>query len=146
MGNGVSWFIGQLNTENIGDVSVFENVKWILAAFVQILGYLSLAVFVGTLLKNTGISVFLYLAYAIVAERIFWLLPDNIDRFLPAKSLNTLIPFPVPTDMIPEEIQQQGGIPMLPDQAFSSVEIMIALVWIALFWAGSYWLINKRDL
>ena len=141
---GTSLIIGGMNSGS-EITPMFTDVHWISAVFMQVFGYLSLAVFASVLLRNSGLTVFLYLAYVIIIERIFWLLPDNIDRFLPAQSLSTLIPFPFPDQAIPPE-GQAGGFPMLPDQNFSGVEMVIAFVWIVGFWGLSYWLIRRRDL
>jgi ABC-2 type transport system permease protein len=134
----VSWLIGTMNTPADG-VGAASGMAWISAIFMQIFGYLSLAVLFSFLLRNTGLTIFLYLAYTIIIERVLWILPRSINRFFPVSSLDNLIPSPFP-DSTMIMGAQDGWTP------FFTTEMAFAFVWIMIFWGLSYWLLRSRDL
>lgn len=139
--------IGNINTGPEG-ATPFSGMGWAGISFVQILGYLSLAALITLLVRNTGLSMVLFLAWVIFIERVIWLFfPDSIDQFFPSKSLTNLIPFPFPDDLMPQGDMASGDMmAMIPSQAMPTWELAVAGVYIAIFWLLGYFLLKKRDL
>ncbi|SHK48179.1 hypothetical protein [Hymenobacter psychrotolerans] len=105
----------------------------------QVLGLLALAALVAVLVRRSGAAILVFLLYLWVAEPLLRLsLPDELDRYLPAKIFNSLTPMPGQ-----ELLDTVAGpsLALLPTQA-----LPLALAYMALFWALSYLLLRSRDL
>jgi ABC-2 type transport system permease protein len=106
---------------------------------VQAIGYMSIAVLFGFLIRKNGLAVIAFLGYTKVVEPlIHWRLDDNVDKYLPMKVLSSLTPMPGQ-----EVLDSLTGptIALNPQQA-----ILPALVYIGLFYTVTYFLLKIRDL
>jgi ABC-2 type transport system permease protein len=106
---------------------------------VQAIGYMSIAVLFGFLIRKNGLAVIAFLGYTKVVEPlIHWRLDDNIDKYLPMKVLASLTPMPGQ-----EVLDSLTGptFALNPQQA-----ILPALVYIGLFYALTFFLLKVRDL
>ena len=106
---------------------------------VQAIGYMSIAVLFGFLIRKSGLAVIAFLGYTKVVEPlIHWRLDDNVDKYLPMKVLSSLTPMPGQ-----EVLDSLTGptIALNPQQA-----ILPALVYIGLFYTVTYFLLKIRDL
>ena len=106
---------------------------------VQVLGVLALAALVAVLVRRSGAAILVFLLYLWVAEPLLRLsLPDELDRYLPAKVFNSLTPMPGQ-----ELLNTVTGpsLALLPSQA-----LPLALAYTALFWGLSYLVLRSRDL
>lgn len=106
---------------------------------VQVLGMLSLAALLAVLLRRSGPAILLFLLYAWVVEPLLrFSLPDELDRYLPAKVFNSLTPMPGQEVL---DTMTGPSVVLLPTQA-----LPLALVYTAVFWGLSYLLLRSRDL
>jgi ABC-2 type transport system permease protein len=117
---------------------IFEQMPFLLAYFIQLMGYLSLAMLVGILIRNTGIAIGVFMIYAGFGERIIWyFLPDSVDKFLPMASFDYALP------------NLLGGSemnPMAMQHELDPLPVTMAVVYIVLLIGLGYWLIKRKDL
>lgn len=124
----------QGNVVEISDVML--RLDFVLAYFVELLTYFIYALFLTLLLKKTGLSIILLLAYDFILEPILsWSLPQSIRNFLPMNTIDNLNTFPF--------AKYVGG-------EASSVVSLEQLVWAlgyGIFFAFlSFLVLKKRDL
>ncbi|TGE27418.1 hypothetical protein [Hymenobacter metallicola] len=101
---------------------------------VQLVGFLSFALFIGVLVRKNGMATLLFFLYIFLVEPLVRnRVPRNLASLLPSNILFTLTPSPA------------VGITQLNMQAPLSV-LPFALAYIGLFWAAAYLLLRKQDL
>ncbi|WP_210463686.1 ABC transporter permease [Rufibacter roseolus] len=136
LGLGFGLFYGN-NTGN--ETSMFTNVQAIFYYLVQLVGYMSLAMFIAFLVRKTGLAIMLFMAYTLVVERLIqWKTPDGIDQYFPMKSLGALTPNP---HAEVEQLILGASEVLTPMQA-----LMPVVLYVTLFCFLSYQLLRSRDL
>jgi ABC-type transport system involved in multi-copper enzyme maturation permease subunit len=130
---------------------IFRETEFLLAYFVKLVGFFSLCLFFGMLLKRSAFALgFLFVLY-LIEWLIFWGVVENtsletawkVKGFLPLESMYNLINQPfqrVIMTKYPEKID------LTYDFAVHWYEIAIVLGWTAIFIFLSYRLLKKRDL
>lgn len=139
---------GYMHTETIYWSKVMEKAYLIPQFFLNVVGYMSFALFLAICLRRTGASIVTYVGYTMFLEPIlrWWLhvkVAKNITmHYYPMNAVEDLLPMPVPKpDLI------KGG-DMADMQMFLSSQeaILVSLLFSALFIGLSYWMIKKSDL
>lgn len=130
---------------------IVTGVEFLLAYFVKLVGFFSLCLFFGMLLKRSAFALaFLFILY-IIEWVIFGLMTwqanadiaEKIQNFFPLKSMYKLIDEPfrrVVMTKFPDKTE------IAYDYAVHWHEILIVLAWTAVFIFLSYRLLKKRDL
>lgn len=130
---------------------IVRETSFILAYFVKLVGFFSLCLFFGMLVKRSAFALaFLFVLY-LVEWIIFWGAVEytnletawKVKGFLPLESMYNLINQPfqrVIMTKYPEKID------LTYDYAVHWYEFVIVLAWTALFIFLSYRLLKKRDL
>lgn len=147
-----SFFIG-LYYSSYTEVSIiFREVEFLLAYFVKLVGFFSLCLFFGMLLKRSAFALgFLFVLY-IFEWLIFWGayealgsgdLAFKVKNYLPLESMYKLIDQPIQR-IVMTKFPEKTDIAY--DYAVHWYEILIVLGWSALFIFLSYRLLKKRDL
>ncbi|MFK7783386.1 ABC transporter permease [Psychroserpens sp.] len=137
---------------SINEVSlIFRETEFLLAYFLKLVGFFSLCLFLGMLVKRSAFALaFLFVLY-ILEWIIFGILTwqinvdiaEKIQNFFPLKSMYKLIDQPFQRIAISKA---PNGQEFLYDFAVHWYEIAIVLGWTALFIFLSYRLLKKRDL
>ncbi|SEA14405.1 ABC transporter permease [Psychroflexus halocasei] len=131
---------------------VFSDLEYLLAYFVKLLGFFSLCLFLGLLVKRSAFALgFLFLIW--VFEGIVTLIVkfkaeglDFILRFLPLESMSNLIIEPF-TKMENIKMGAQAINPtFIKSYDVSFISILIVLAWTFIFIYGSFAILKKRDL
>ena len=130
---------------------IFREIEFLLAYFVKLLGFFSLCLFFGMLLKRSAFALgFLVMTwflegiiYLIMEWQIGGDLPDKIFNFFPIQSMYKLIDQPIQR-IVMTKFPESGELAY--DYAVHWYEIAIVLGWTALFIFLSYRLLKKRDL
>lgn len=136
---------------------VFSGMEYLLGYFVKLLGFFTICLFLGVLIKRSAFAIgFLLLWY--VVEGLIWLLlkftvfpqdslmPSKIISYFPLNSLMDLVVEPA-TKLSPVKAAgNQMGIDAAKDYGVHWYAILIVLVWIVIFVLMSYKLLKKRDL
>jgi len=130
---------------------IFRETEYLLAYFVKLVGFFSLCLFLGMLVKRSAFALaFLFVLYItewIIYGIMVWKIneptADSIQNFFPLKSMYKLIDQPFQRIAISKMPNSEN---MMYDFAVHWYEIAIVLVWTAIFIFFSYKLLKKRDL
>ncbi|MDE3235734.1 MAG: ABC transporter permease [Bacteroidota bacterium] len=118
----------------------FDNLEYILYFFLQTLSYTSLALLFGVVLKRSGIAIGVYFLYTVVIENVVSGLlnhyADYSGRYLPLKSVDNLIPFPVFENMTRQFLKQPNF----------SVQLTLSLIYLALYYYATKRKFETDDL
>lgn len=150
---GVATFIiGMYYSSYTEATIVFREVEFLLAYFVKLVGFFSLCLFFGMLLKRSAFALaFLFVLYIVewIIFGVVFKISDSSDiafkvkNFLPLESMYKLIDQPfqrVVMTKFPDKAE------LSYDYAVHFSEIAIVLGWTAIFIFLSYSLLKKRDL
>jgi ABC-type transport system involved in multi-copper enzyme maturation permease subunit len=135
---------------------VFSDMGYLLAYFVKLVGFFSLCLFLGVLVKRSAFAIgFLFvwniiegIANGILSFKVF---PKSntasqITQFFPLESMSNLIVEPITRLSVIKNIQTAVGDTNVKDYSVHFSSIFIVLVWTTLFIFLSYKIIKKRDL
>ncbi|UBM62889.1 hypothetical protein LA303_02655 [Candidatus Sulfidibacterium hydrothermale] len=87
--------LGLANTEKITFVSVFSQMQFVAAYFLEIFTFLLLALLFAFVLQKQGLAIGIFALYYYVLEPILgYRLPAHVARYLPVKSITHLIDVP----------------------------------------------------
>ena len=129
----------------VADKNMFNGMELLGKYFVQLMGYISMAVFFAFLLRNTSLGIIVYLFYmpieSLVSVGLFHS-PTNarIADYFPKNLFSNIVPKPGIVKFVSNAAGLHTNGPT--DQTI----LILGCVYIIIFIAGSYWLFNKRDL
>ncbi|GAA3618627.1 ABC transporter permease subunit [Flavivirga jejuensis] len=130
---------------------IFRETEFLLAYFVKLIGFFSLCLFFGMLVKRSAFALaFLFILFIVewilfglMAWKLDTGLAEKIQNFFPLKSMYKLIDQPfqrIAMTKFPDKID------LSYDYTVHWYQIAIVLGWTALFVFLSYRLLKKRDL
>ena len=135
---------------------VFSDLEFLVAFFVKLLGFFSMGLFLGMLIKRSafavGAMVIWFIAenmtYSILKWKVFrdTDIADNIFQFAPIKAMWNLIDEPFSRLNAVKTLASQIGEDITSDYGVHWYEIAIVLGWTFIFIYGSYYLLKIRDL
>lgn len=134
---------------------VFSDLEYLFAFFIKLVGFFSLGLFFGILIKRSAFAIGAIAVLFIIEFISYWIFKgynrgtdtvDNIYQFMPFKSLWNLIDEPGSRLGAVKEVANQIGEQFNFDYAVHWYEIAIVLGWTAIFTFFSYKLLEKRDL
>lgn len=132
----IGLFLGFTQGAEVETANIFTRMDFVLAYFVELTVYFIYALFLALILKRTGISIILLLAYDFILEPILsFSLPDAISDFLPMSTIDNLNTFPF-TKYVGNETLE----------AVSLEQLVWAIVYGIVFAALSYLILKKKDL
>lgn len=147
-----SFFIGLYYSSYTEASIIFREVEFLLAYFVKLVGFFSLCLFFGMLLKRSAFALgFLFVLY-IVEWLVFWGAYEvlgngdsafKVKNMLPLESMYKLIDQPIQR-VVMTKFPEKNDIAY--DYAVHWYEIAVVIGWSALFIFLSYRLLKKRDL
>lgn len=119
-----------------GSFSV-DKIEYLFYFFIQAISYTSVALIIALLVKRSGLAVVLYLSYAFIIDNVLKLLFNKyfggIGNYLPLETTDVLIPIPF-----------FGNV--LPYQANHSTALIMALVYLVLYYLFASWKFKTADL
>jgi ABC-2 type transport system permease protein len=130
---------------------IFRDTEFLFAYFIKLVGFFSLCLFLGMLVKRSAFALaFLFvlfilewIIYGILAWKIDESTATKIQNFFPLKSMYKLIDQPFQRIAISKA---PNGQDFLYDFGVHWYEIAIVMAWTTLFIFLSYRLLKKRDL
>lgn len=133
---------------------VFSELEYLAAFFVKLLGFFSLCLFLGILVKRSafaiGFLLLLYIAegilYGILRFNISPEVAQNVMGFFPVTAMSNLIVEPFSRLAVIKSIGAQIGVKDIKDYSVHLTHVVIVIAWIALLMFLSYKLLKKRDL
>ena len=135
---------------------VFSDLEYLIAFFVKLVGFFSFCLFLGIFVKRSAFAIGFLFVWNIVEGIIsgllhFKIFPDSdiatkITQFLPLEAMSGLIVEPFSRLSIVKNIGTQIGVENIKDYSVHFSNVIIVLVWTAIFMFLSYKIIKKRDL
>ena len=130
---------------------ILRETEFLLAYFIKLVGFFSLCLFFGMLVKRSAFALaFLFILYIIewiIYGLMMWKLnadiAEKIQNFFPLKSMYKLIDQPFQRIAM-SKFPDKGNLSY--DYGAHGYEMLIVLCWTALFIFLSYRLLKKRDL
>jgi len=130
---------------------IIRETDFIVAYFVKLVGFFSLCLFLGMLIKRSAFAlaflfilyIFEWILFGLMAWKLDMATAEKIQNFFPLKSMYKLIDQPfqrIAMTKFPDKAN------LAYDYAVHWYEIAIVLGWTALFIFLSYRLLKKRDL
>jgi len=129
---------------------IFSDLEYIGGYFVKLLGFFSLCLFLGLLVKRSAFALgFLFLLWIIEGISLASLKDTSFDfigDFTPLMSMWGLIPEPITRLDVINTAAKQLDAELMRDYSVSWVNVITVLIWTFLFIYGAYALLKKRDL
>lgn len=135
---------------------VFSQLDYLIAFFVELLGFFTFCLFLGVLIKKSAFALGFILIWKLFEGICYllmkWLLFDTWEKsyevlgYFPLQSISNLIAEPSRRINVIKTSGSQAGFDMNYDYSVHLSSILIVLFWTALFIFLSYKIIKKRDL
>ncbi|MFE3847526.1 ABC transporter permease [Flavobacterium sp. LB3P45] len=135
---------------------VFSDLDYLVAYFIKLIGFFSLCLFLGILVKRSAFALGFLLVWNIIEGILkgiltFKIFPDSkiaayITQFFPLESMSNLIVEPFSRLSVVKSIGTQIGIENTKDYGVHFSSIVIVLSWTLIFNLLSYRLLKNRDL
>lgn len=146
----ISLFIGIYYSSNIEAALIFKGTEFLIAYFIKLIGFFSLCLFFGILIKRSSFTfAFIFILYILewlgyIVANLFFneALAEKIQSILPLKSMYKLIDQPFQRIII-SNLQNTNSTNYYGVQV---CEIFIVLCWVSIFILLSFLLLKKRDL
>jgi ABC-type transport system involved in multi-copper enzyme maturation permease subunit len=134
--------LGLFYSSTISAHHFFGKMIFLLGYFIELLAFLLFSMMVGILIKRTGFAIGVLFVYPILELIIQQKIPEDIQPFLPLNAINHILRTPN-TSLIqfrsPEfNVELQTGL--------HAQDVIVTLLYAALFVGVSLWVIRKRDL
>ncbi|WP_461532675.1 ABC transporter permease [Sinomicrobium sp.] len=150
----VSMVLGLIYSDYNEASIIFSDLEYLLAYFIKLTGFFSFCLFLGMLIKRSAFALGFLVIWQII-EGVFYLIlrsqfnsdtASSVTRFFPLNSMSNLIKEPGSRLSAVRTVASQIGETITKDYSVHWYEIVIVLIWTALFIYWSYALLKKRDL
>lgn len=132
---------------------VTTDLEYLVAFFVKLVAFFSFGLFLGILVKRSAFAVGAMLVWAMIEGfakgMLYWkfdAMVANVMQFFPLEAMSNLIKEPFTRLGAVKTVAKQVGEDLSKDFSVQPKDIVIALVWTAIFIYLSYILLKKRDL
>ena len=141
------YIIGTLHLGKLDFTRLFEHNIMIPRYFLMVLGYMSFGMFVGFLIRRTGIAVFVYFGYIMIIEMILryvvhlqiW--KHKSMHFYPMNMIEDLVPMPFGEQADQFMASNNFAFFLEPSEA-----VIGSCIYITIFLLTSYRMMLRRDL
>ncbi|MBL4744755.1 MAG: ABC transporter permease [Flavobacteriaceae bacterium] len=150
----VSLILGYMYSDYTELSIVFDDIEFLFAFFIKLVGFFSFGLFLGILIKRSafavgGLLIWLFIENALIRGLLFWKMSDYMDdimRFLPLEAMSNLIKEPGTRLDAVKSIGKQVGENWGGKISAQPLDLVIVMVWTGVFIYLSYILVKKRDL
>ena len=135
---------------------IFSDMEYMIAYFVKLTGFFAFCMFLGILIKRSAFALGFLFIWWILESIVYGVLKwkvfrdsetaDNIARFFPLESMSNLIKEPFSRLSAVKTAASQIGSEFDKDYAIHWDQLLIVILWTAIFVFLSYSLLKKRDL
>ncbi|MDO9039259.1 MAG: ABC transporter permease subunit [Lutibacter sp.] len=132
---------------------VTTDLEYLVAFFVKLVAFFSFGLFLGILVKRSAFAVGAMLVWfwieSFTKGMLYWkfdAMVDNVMQFFPLEAMSNLIKEPFTRLGAVKTVAKQVGEDLSKDFSVQPKDIVIVLVWTAIFIYASYVLLKKRDL
>ncbi|CAL2055791.1 ABC-type transport system involved in multi-copper enzyme maturation permease subunit [Tenacibaculum sp. 190524A05c] len=150
----VSLILGLIYSDFTEISIIFSGLEYLFGYFIKLVGFFSMGLFFGILIKRSAFAVAGVIVYFFVEFFSYWYFvdkfsqafADSIYQFLPFKSMWNLIHEPFTRLNAVKSFAKQIGEQVATDYSVKLFDVSIVLIWTAIFIYLSYYLLKKRDL
>ena len=132
---------------------VTTDLEYLFAFFVKLVGFFSFGLFLGILVKRSAFAVGAMLIWAMIEGftkgMLYWKFEEsvaNVMQFFPLEAMSNLIKEPFTRLGAVKTVAKQVGEDLSKDFSVQPNDLIIVMVWTAIFIYLSYVLLKKRDL
>ena len=132
---------------------VTTDLEYLIAFFVKLVAFFSFGLFLGILVKRSAFAVGAMLVWAMIEGfakgMLYWkfdTMVANVMQFFPLEAMSNLIKEPFTRLSAVKTVAKQVGEDLSKDFSVQPKDLIIVLVWTAIFIYLSYVLLKKRDL
>ncbi len=135
---------------------IFSDMQYILAYFIKLVGFFAFCLFLGVLVKRSAFAIGFLVIWWIVESVLFMLMKfkffkgteiaEQVSQFFPIMAMSNLIKEPFTRLGAVQSAANQLGEELSKSYDVQMLDILVVLVWTALFVYWSYAILNKRDL
>jgi len=108
--------------------------------FLQILGYMSLAMFIAYLFRNTALALVIYLFYMPIESFVGFIVFRNPNNYLPKTLMGSMVPKPSFLNFA------QGVVGLKLEGPSDQTILILSCLYSLLFFGLGYWLLKRRNL
>ena len=125
--------------------NMFSGMEHLGIYFIQTVGYFSLAYFLAVLVRKSALAIIIYLV--IFVANMFWepILGSDVAQFVPSYLISGLTPFPFLDGFISAEMERNPNFEM-PWMMSLTLQMILAALYIAIFFFIGFFTVKKRDL
>jgi hypothetical protein len=152
----VSLILGLIFSDYNEAAIIFSDTEYILAYFIKLLGFFSMCLFLGVLVKRSAFAIGFLVVWWIVESILYGLMKwkffkdteiaENITQFFPLSAMSNLIIEPFTRLGAVQSAANQLGEEYTKNYDVEFLPIAIVSVWTVLFIYWSYAILKKRDL
>ncbi len=151
----ISLILGLVYSDFTSSGIIFQDLYFLLAFFLKLLGTFSFIMFLGFLFKRAAIALGFFFVWMIVEGITYgilrWKIFDKeiaraITQFFPYTSIKNLLPEPITRLNAAKNIGKQIGEHIDKFEGIPAHYFFIVFIWIVFFVFFSYKLLQKRDL
>ncbi len=132
---------------------VTTDMEYLFAFFIKLVAFFSFGLFLGILVKRSAFAVGAMLVWAMIEGftkgMLYWKFEEyvaNVMQFFPLEAMSNLIKEPFTRLSAVKTVAKQVGEDLSKDFSVQPKDIIIVLVWTAIFVYASYVLLKRRDL
>ncbi|HSQ45601.1 MAG TPA: ABC transporter permease subunit [Lutibacter sp.] len=132
---------------------VTTDLEYLIAFFVKLVAFFSFGLFLGILVKRSAFAVGAMLVWfwieGLTKGMLYWKFDSmvaNVMQFFPLEAMSNLIKEPFTRIGAVKTVAKQVGEDLSKDFSVQPKDLVIVLVWTAIFIYASYVLLKKRDL
>ncbi|HEY9220225.1 MAG TPA: ABC transporter permease subunit [Lutibacter sp.] len=132
---------------------ITTDLEYLIAFFVKLVAFFSFGLFLGILVKRSAFAVGAMLVWAMIEGfakgMLYWkfdTMVAKVMQFFPLEAMSNLIKEPFTRLGAVKTVAKQVGEDLSKDFSVQPKDILIVLVWTAIFIYLSYVLLKKRDL
>jgi ABC-2 type transport system permease protein len=135
---------------------IFSDLDYLVAYFIKLVGFFSLCLFLGVLVKRSAFAIGFLVIWWVVEVILFLLMKfqffkdtdiaENISQFFPLSAMSNLIVEPFTRLGAVQSAASQLGEELTKSYDVQILDLGIVIVWTALFIYWSYAILKKRDL
>ncbi|SOC81325.1 ABC-type transport system involved in multi-copper enzyme maturation, permease component [Salinimicrobium sediminis] len=152
----VSLILGLIFSDYTEISIIFSDMEYLLAYFIKLTGFFAFCMFLGMLIKRSAFALgFLFvwwilesIARGLMKYQIFrdTDIAENIAQFFPLESMALLVKEPFSRLNVIQSAATQLGSEFTKDYGVHWYQLLVVIIWTAIFVYFSYLLLKKRDL
>lgn len=132
----ITLFMGLFHSDLGEGAQLFSQMGYILGYFIQTTGYLTLAMLLSILIRNTGVTIGIMTLYSFFLELVIeYRFDESVRGFFPLRAFSNLVKNP-----ILEQAETFHPVVLNPQ------DLIVSLGYIGLFATLGFWVLKKRDL